>query len=675
YLYQGYSSHKYVQYMGESGLLRERLVPDVGLKVVNGASVIHELGNETDHTEGFASYFSRTKRINCGIRNLYGMWPAGFTMDDEGHLHIDIYSTYNSKDDIYFAFFAHDKRQVVLEFTKSAKEPERTFYAVQYPLIGRAEFQHYKDTRAIYYHDRLATHEETRNFLKEIGLESYEISNVDTMRRFYVWGQTGGSNQYDVNLCQYLHYLQTGNGGAFLAAQNMDHHKMFGSTHHSDDFNVYTEGPKFFPNVNTACPPNQDKVSFNYKFFDREHSHDVSVPIGYLLTGDESIINAWKDHGEYTLYDQGSGKHGVDSYYDGTTYLGYVRVFSRAFRRAGAFGLYTEDPVWVEKAGRMVRTLLSLRDDPEDVSRDGWQLDRGYVYMHGHGNETFGGKRTNTLFMTCGIFADSLCYYDFFGFGDPMYYEDYRDYMLGLSYHALNELVSLERQPYVYTLDQPAIMEGLGSYPLSGLMAHGYEMTGNDLFLSMYKHHYNWMLTSQSKERVYSLYSSRFIHDYYNRNVCTGYVSPMDAGRVDMGNSECGNISRTGSVYTLTWGVPEKGIKRYQIKCSSQPMVENLEFDQRKRRYTYDPALYDNFWAALNVDNEPQPKQVEGETESVSIDVRQVIHEYNTLYNLSEGDPAHQVYNPEADYCFAVKYSTVLSNSFSGTFPAVPCPN
>jgi len=673
YLYQGYSSHKYIQYLGGADLLKERLVPDVGLKVVNGAIVIHELGNETDYSEGGASYFSGPKRINCGIRNLYGMWPAGFTMDDEGHLYIDVYSTHNSKDDIHFAFYAHDKRQIVLEFTTEEKAPEQTFYAVQYPLTGRAEFQYYKDTRAIYYHDRLATHRETRTFLKEIGLENYEISNVDRMRRYYVWGQGGGSNQYDVNLCQYLHYLQAGNGGAFLAAQNMDHHKMFGSTRHSDDFDFYVDGPERFKNINNIDPDKQG-LAFNNRFIDREHSHDVSVPIGYLLTGDESIMEAWKDHGEYTLYDQGSGKHGVDSYYDGTTYLGYVRIFSRAFRRAGAFGLYTKDPVWVEKAGRMARTLLSLRDDPEDAKKDGWQLDRGYVYMHSHGNETYGGKRTNTVFMTCGIFADSLCYYDSFGFGDPMYHEDYYDYMLGLSYHALNELSPLEHQPYAYTLDQSAILDDAGAYPLSGLMAHGYEMTGNDLFLSGYKSHYNGMLTSQSKERVYSLYSSRFIHDYYNRNVSTGYVASMGAGRVDMGNSEELNISRSGSVYTLAWGVPKKGLKRYQIKCSSQPMVENLGFDQRKRIYTYDPTLYDNFWAALNVSNESQPKQVEGEMDSVTVDVRQVIHEYNARYDLEPGDAAYLAYDSTRDYFFAVKYYTVVPFYHGITIPSLSCP-
>ncbi|SCX95495.1 hypothetical protein SAMN05216233_102279 [Desulfoluna spongiiphila] len=673
YLYQGYSSHKYVQYMGESGLLRERLVPDVGLKVVNGATVIHELGNEADHSEGFASYFSGAKRINCGIRNLYGMWPAGFTMDDEGHLYIDIYSTHNTKDDIHFAFYAHDKRQVVLEFTTEAKASQRTFYAVQYPLTGRTKFQHYKDTRAIYSHDRLATHGETRKFLKEIGLESFEISNVDTMRRYYVWGMGGGPNQYDMNLCQYLHYLQTGNGGAFLAAQNMDHHKMFGSTRHSDDFDFYRYGPERFKNINNIDPDKQP-LAFNNRFLDREHSHDVSVPIGYLLAGDESIMNAWKDHGEYTLYDQGSGNHGEVSYYDGTTYFGYVRIFSRSFRRAGAFGQYTEDPLWHEKAGRMARTLLSLRDDPEDVNKDGWQLDRGYVYMHRHGNETYGGKRTNTVFMTYGIFADSLCYYDSVGFGNPLYHEDYYDYMLGLSYHALNELVPLGRQPYTYTLDKSAILDDAGAYPLSGLMAHGYEMTGNDQFLSRYKPHYNGMLTVQSKERVYSLYSSRFIHDYYNRNVCTGYVSPLGNGRVDMGNSVGMNISRSGSVYALTWEVPRKGIKRYQIKFSPQPMVENLGFDQRKRTYTYDPAFYDNFWAALNVGNEPTPKQVEGETESVAIDVRQVIHDYNARYGLEAGEAAYLSYDSTRDYFFAVKYYTVIPFFHGITIPSLSCP-
>jgi len=671
YLYQGYSSHKYVQYLGGADLLKSRLVPDVGLEVANGASVIHALGDEGDYSEGFAAMHTPGKRINCGIRNLYGMWPAGFTMTEGGHLFIDVFSPRNTKDDIRFAFFAHDKRQVVLEFTSGVKDPKQTFYTLQYPLAGLADFEQYKATKAVYGHDRLATHGETRNFLNEIGLESYEISNVDTLRRYYVWGQGGGSNQYDLQMCKYLHYLQTGNGGGFLAAQNDDHHKMFGSVKHSDDFDVYVQGPDLFPNVNTTSPPDQN-LTYNSKFIDREHTHDVSVPVGYFLTGDESLMDAWCDYGEYTLYDQGSGKGAIDSYYDGTTYVGYPRIFSRALRRAGAFGQYASTDVWREKICRMFRNFMGMRATLSDDDQDGWDLDRGFFYMSRDGSRPE-GERSNKVFMAYDIFPNAFWFYSPENFDDPLMYEDYQDYILGLAYHSLREILPLEHQPYGFKLDEANASDPTGEYPFALLMAAGYEMTGNDSFLDEYISHYRLMLIIQSKERVYSPYSSKFIHNYENRDILTSYVSPAEAWRVDLGNSDAPGVSRSGPVYTLTWEAPTDGIIRYQIKFSADPMVENLNFDQVTRAYEFAPALYDNFWAALNIANEPIPQQSAGDVETVSIDVSQAINAYNTRYGLTAGQPAYQVYDEQIDYFFSVKYFADAPIVNGIDVPSLPC--
>ncbi|VVS94008.1 exo-rhamnogalacturonan lyase family protein [Desulfoluna spongiiphila] len=672
HLYQGYSSHKYVQYLGGADLLKERLVPDVGLEVANGTTVIHALGDEEDYTEGYAAMYSEGMHINCGIRNLYGMWPTGFTMAEDGHLYIDVFSPRNTKDDIRFAFFAHDKRQVVLEFTPEAKDPKQTFYTLQYPLSGRADFEHYAGAQAVYGEDRLATHAETRDFLAEIGLGSYEISNEDTLRRYYVWGQGGGPNQYDLQLCKYLHYLQTGNGGAFLAAQNDDHHKMFGSVKHSDDFDVYVQGPTLFRNVNTTSPPDQN-LTYNSKFFDREHSHDVSVPVGYFLTGDESLMDAWRDYGEYTLYDQGSGKGSINSYYDGTTYVGYPRIFSRALRRAGAYGQYASTSVWREKIGRMVGNFMGMRATPADDDQDGWDLDRGFFYMSRDGSRP-DGVRSNKVFMAYDIFPNSFWYYVPGNFDDPLMYEDYQDYILGLAYHSLREIIPLEHQPYGFKLDEANAADPIGEYPFSFLMAKGYELTGNDSFLDEYIPHYRLMLITQSEERVYSPYSSKFIHNYENRDILTGYVAAEGAGRVDLGNSGAPGVSRSGSVYTLTWQAPMDEIIRYQIKFSAAPMVENLNFDQVTRAYEYAPSAYDNFWAALNIANEPTPKQSEGDVETVSIDVAQAINAYNTRYGLTAGQPAYQVYDDQTDYFFSVKFFADAPIVNGIDTPLLPCP-
>ena len=672
HLYQGYSSHKYVQYLGGADLLKARLVPDVGLEVVNGASVIQALGDEQDYSEGFAAMYTQGIHINCGIRNLYGMWPTGFTMTEDGHLYIDVFSPRNTKDDIRFAFFAHDKRQVVLEFTPEAKDPKQTFYALQYPLGGRADFEHYAEANSVYGEERLATHAETRDFLAEIGLGSYEISNVDTLRRYYVWGQGGGSNQYDLQLCKYLHYLQTGNGGAFLAAQNDDHHKMFGSVKHSDDFDVYVQGPDLFTNVNTTSPPDQN-LTYNSKFFDRQHTHDVSIPVGYFLTGDESLMDAWRDYGEYTLYDQGSGLGIHNSYYDGTTYVGYPRCFSRVLRRAGAFALYSGGEIWREKVRKMVANFVTMRANILDDDQDGWDMDRGFFYMSRDGSRPE-GVRGNKVFMVYDIFPNAFWFYVPEIMDDPVMYEDCQDYFLGLAYHVLSEIVPMPELPYVFLLDEANEPDPNREYPLSFLMAFGYQMTGHDAFLDQYKSHYRLMLTVQSKERVYSPYSSAFIYNFYNRDVATGYIAPVGSGRVDMDSTQGSVVTRTGSVYTLTWETPTDGIKRYQIKFSKDPMVENLNFDQVTRAYEYAPSAYDNFWAALNIANEPTPQQSAGDVETVSIDVAQVINAYNARYGLTAGQPAYQVYDDQTDYFFSVKYfaDAPLVNGIDT--PLLPCP-
>nr|WP_246317763.1 hypothetical protein [Desulfoluna butyratoxydans] len=669
-LYQGFSNYKYVEYMGGVDKLKERLVPDNGLSVVNGAQVIKTLGNEADHTEGWGAVSKGNRRINFGIRNLYGMWPAGFTLSADGILSLDVYSPYNSKKDIKFAFFAHDKRQMVLDFTTPGTAPRHSFYSLQYPLFGRADFSQYVRTKAIYGEDRMATDKEVRDFFTLVGHGDFEISNVDTLRRYYTWGMGGGPNQYDHQLCKYIHYLRSGKGGAFLAALNDDHHKMFGSTLHSDDFNFYIDGPTYWTNNNATYPENQGKEAFNSKFFDDEHSHDISVPIGYFLTGDESMMTAWADHAEYTAYRQGTSIPNW-SYYEGVFTRPTTRVMCRALRRLGALSQYLKDPSYYRPRARlMVRQIHRLRSDRQDDMKDGWDLDRGFFYLSKDGSRPK-LERWNKLFMTNDIFPNSLWCYQPEVFDDPLYYEDYEDFMLGMAWHSLDEVLDLVHQPYLFALDKANFYdeEVTAEYPLTFLMSLGYEKTGDETFLTAYQPHIGRLITYQSRERGYTPYMSRFIDFYYHRDVVVGYVEPAGNGRVDMGNSNSPHITRQGSSYTLNWITPKDGIASYQVKCAPVPMVERLHFDQMARTFEYDPAEYDNFWASLNVAGEPSPSSRAGSHETFTVDVAEVMAQYNQRYELAEGDACYQSYDPGTDYYFAVKY--VLNRNY---LQELPCP-
>ena len=670
HLYQGFSSYKYLEYLGGVDTLKERLVPDNGLSVVNGAQVIRALGNEADHTEGWGAVSKGDKRINFGIRNLYGMWPAGFTLSDEGSISLDLYSPYNSKKDIKFAFFAHDKRQMILDFTTPEISPKHSFYSLQYPLFGRAHFSQYLRTKAIYGEDRMANDKEVRDFFALVGHGDFEISNVDTLRRYYYWGKGGGPNQYDLQLCKYIHFLRSGKSGAFLAALNDDHHKMFGSTPYSDDFNFYLEGVTYWPNSNRTFPENQGNEAFNTKFFDGEHSHDISVPIGYFLTGDESMIEAWAEYAEYTAY-----RHGTSipdwSYYEGVFTRPTVRVMCRALRRLGALSQYLKEPSYYRSRARlMVRQIHRLRADRQDDMKDGWDLDRGFYYLSKDGSRPE-FERWNKLFMANDIFPNSLWCYKSDVFDDPLYYEDYEDFMLGMAWHALDEVLDLVHQPYLFALDKANFYdeELTAEYPLTFLMSLGYEKTGNQHFLTAYQPHIKRLMNHQSAERGYTPYMSRFIDFYYHRDVVTGYVEPVGKGRVDMGNSSSPRMTRKGSSYTLNWTTPKDGIVSYQVKCAPVPMVERLHFDQMTRAFEYDPVAYDNFWASLNVEGEPIPASKAGTPETFAVDVAEVMALYNQRYELSEGDACYQSYDPGTDYYFAVKY--VLRPNY---LQELPCP-
>lgn len=670
YLYQGYSNYKYLEYMGGVDMFKERLVPDVGLSVVNGSKIIKGLGNEADHTEGWGAVSKGDRRINFGIRNLYGMWPAGFTLSDKGTIFLDVYSPYNSKKGIKFAFFAHDKRQMVLDFTTPETSPKHSFYSLQYPLFGRANFSHYLRTKAIYGEDRMASDKETRNFFALVGHGNYEISNVDSLRRYYCWGMGGGPNQYDLQLCKYIHFLRSGKSGAFLSALNDDHHKMFGSTPYSDDFNFYKDGVTYWSNNNNTYPENQGKEAFNAKFFDDEHSHDISVPIGYFLTGDESMMEAWAEYAEYTAYRQGTSVPNW-SYYEGVFKRPMPRVMSRALRRLGALSQYLKDPSYYRSRARlMVRQIHRLRSDRLDDMKDGWDLDRGFFYLSRDGSRPK-YERWNKLFMANDILPNSLWCYQPDVFDDPLYYEDFEDFMLGMAWHSLDEVLDLVHQPYLFDLDKANFYdeECTAEYPLTFLMSLGYEKTGDEIFLTAYQPHIGRLMTYQSRERGYTPYMSRFVDYYYHRDVVAGYVDAIGDGRVDMGNSSSPRITRQGSSYTLNWITPKDGIESYQVKYAPVPMVERLHFDQRTRAFQYDSERYDNFWASLNVAGEPSPSFRAGSPETFTVDVAKVMAQYNQRYELTDEDSCYQSYDPDVDYYFAVKY--VLNPHH---LQGLPCP-
>ena len=247
---------------------------------------------------------------------------------------------------------------------------------------------------------------------------------------------------------------------------------------------------------------------------------------------------------------------------------------------------------------------------------------------------------------------------------DSLLKEDLENFQIGLGWFDYLEYAPINR--YIYYLDKANVPSTKDYYDYLGYsFAAAYENSGKGDILSYIVNYRLWNVGHGGPFRAHP-FTQCVIYDYLHKDeTYVGYINPVGNGEVTL-KSE--NITKNpDGTYTLTWTVPVDGIYKYQIKFSDQPLVENLNFNQWNetkiingvevppRSYQFDPEKYDNFWAALNIDNEPIPGK-KGETQSITINVKEVIDAYNQRYDLEEGDPAYISYNPNKTYYFAIKY-------------------
>jgi hypothetical protein len=100
-----------------------------------------------------------------------------------------------------------------------------------------------------------------------------------------------------------------------------------------------------------------------------------------------------------------------------------------------------------------------------------------------------------------------------------------------------------------------------------------------------------------------------FVHLHYRTNLAqmTEVINAPRTGQAPEAVKDLAAESLGGGKVKLGWTVPGGAPARYQAKWADKQIVERLQFDIQKHTFAFDPVDHANWWAANNVEGEPQP--------------------------------------------------------------------
>ncbi|MFQ5599420.1 MAG: hypothetical protein ACE5G2_02570 [Candidatus Krumholzibacteriia bacterium] len=583
HLFQGDNTY---QRSGRTARILHLLTPAEGLEVAIADSLHHALGSTADVAPGWMRLQDDANAILAGMRDFATLFPSGF--DVRGNLlGVEIFSRHNPMSDLIFSWGAHETREILFEFAAPGAAPEPFHYRLQFPLLGLCDFARYRDTGAIYGERRLVTADEERLFFQELG-ETWEVTDLEEadieLDRQYSFGTTGGSNQFDQDLCHLLDFLRTGFAGRFQQARLGVLWKADQAVLHSDDFDYGTH-QNGVSDVDVQRPK-----TFHGKgagsTFDDEHPHWVCMPLYYWLTGDERVREAIEDYGEWRRYRAGNPTFGA--IHGGA--IGHFRLWSRAFRDVALLYEITGQQRYLGDLRRMAEVLTLT---VEQGSSRGRNLERGYFFF---GKESDANRRIHLFFLTemnpIGV-REAMRVLP----RDDPWREELRDYLYGLAYFTLREAqVTPEAigYPYGYFAAVPNPDPGTRGDQTGLVLTHGYEMSGDLEFVERARA-LTWRVAQyQHRLRASELSTHVRIHRWIHRDEVGALLIEPDV-----------QPNADGS-YALRWTAPT-GAREYIVKYGPRPLTENLDFDQLARTYRFDPQEWMNFWAATNVSGEPPP--------------------------------------------------------------------
>lgn len=550
--------------------------------VINGAQR-HASGSTSDVSQGWVRLRDSNHTILAGMRDLATLFPSGLDIRN-GRLAVEMFSRHNPRSGLVFNWGAHETREILFDF--GSGDTGAFDASLRAPLVARCGFGHYRDTGAIYGERRLVTYAEQQTFFSELG-KTWQLNNLGpgdiSLERQYSFSTTGGGNQFDHDLCYLVDYLRTGQAGRLEQARLSVLWKADGAVLHSDDFD-YGERQNRVSDVDVNQPEGFHGAGAG-SVFDDEHPHWVSLPIYYYMTGDEHVRESVEDYCEWRRYKAGNPTYGA--IHGGA--LNHFRLWSRAFRDIALAYEFTGSDRYLNDLRRMATALTQTYE--EGTSR-GRNLERGYFYF---GDEGDAERRIHLFFLT-EIHPPAVTQaIRVLPANDPLR-EELRDYLEGVAWFTLQEAqidASAIGYPYGYFAAHANTELGTRGDQTGTLLAHGFEMSGRAEFVERARA-LSWrVLEYQHFLRGSELATHARIFDWLHRNEIGAVLLDPEVQR------------NTNGSYTLRWTAPSRA-REYIVKYGERPLVENLSFDQRTRRYQVDPATAMNFWAAKNVAGEPE---------------------------------------------------------------------
>jgi len=621
-----------------------------GLKIKNGQTVLNPLGDTNNWTRGFAEIKDQNNvGLSIAMKYMSSYWPASIEFTSGGNVEIGIFSKYNSKKDISIGWGTHETREILFYFHTAPVNNKEALYRIEQPVVGRTTLENYGKTGALFGQEGLLSAPEMDNwFLTNFGKPKYGIPNdswshvnsgVLVWRVFWY----SGVQAIDWPLCSSYTFLKNGAGGRYMGGLQKTLFNTDSAIRRTDGFDYSQSLIK-----SSYQYPIIEKGAYNagggqnhFDYFG--HNHWRAMPLYYYMTGNEEIKDAIIDYMEEFI------KQGVLNFSRDID----IRCYSRYYSTIALGYEFTKDARLKNILESMTNILLDSRDDLS-TPKMGRNLERGYVLM--------APPQPNliSVFFLISIHPEDVwqvirvleAY-------DKTYprIEELEDYLLGVSQFIYNELYFEEPGGtdfgylWDYCLDKANSwsIKSINNSPSkdyirkddsSRAMWFAYFKTGDIKYLKRGKKllAFGGGISSSTPYPAQDLMYTD-IHGINN------VWSSVDGLKV---------VNHGNNKYTLTWTVP-KGVTSYQIKYSDKPIVDWLGFDQATREYQYDPHEYSAFFAATNIDNEPQPAQ-SGSSQSFTIDIPEAIDSYNISRNLSSNNPSFIIYDPREEYHFAVKY-------------------
>jgi uncharacterized protein YjdB len=626
----------------------------LGFAINNNGTAVNSLGTDaTQHTGDYAQLSDGTNSLTVAQKWMAAYWPADFQFTRSSgntNVVVSLYSKYNTKTSLKFAYGAQETREIMWDFETSVLSPaSNILYHLEYPLVAYAPYTQYASTGAIYGETGLVSTATEATYLSNLSYldwgggttanphTNFPFSNV---YRYNPWPQGGGINETDYDMLNMIDFLRTGNGGNYLSGEQFTRFIADSAIYHSDVYPTSTI---------TDPAPGQDPV--NSEPFDEEHAHCRGVPLLYFLSGDERLKDSFIGWGPVVNWQatvtNGSGDMSFND--------PYFRAVNRLYRNMALeyeFSCQTGscNSAYITPVATFTNALMDSRTNPTFASGysgtpRGRDMSRGYIYWDSSLDSVFGtdsngvpnvSRDLHSFFHTQIHFEALWTVMRVMQDWYPSYnrFLDMYDYMYGLSQFFFNEYyrevanslcmsggTGTGTDPYTYgyfyeygldIAQSPVVQSGytesctnatyVGSYinalnpePVSRAGVFLFQRTGNTTYLTDAGKMLGGWISWSGQIPLYTtdLDQQALIYAYFNQQQVSQAL-PLTVQ------------NNGGGSYTLTWTVPSNAAS-YQIKYAGTPIVDWLGFDPVARTFQYDPSQYTPYFAATNASSVPQP--------------------------------------------------------------------